>query len=159
MLTRLIQRMNGVSEDRIEYEYEYRDAEYEYDPTAETGIWPLLSSEQTDSVPYFFLFSWQALRFQASEGFDPGGLRLARRNSNGGTRRTAVVHSVSAPNRYHGSALARSVRRWAAKTAASRKAMVRLLGGSRRAQEIHPFPRIRQFKSTVHSTSRVSSCR
>ena len=36
MLTRLIQRMNGVSEDRIEYEYEYRDAEYEYDPTAET---------------------------------------------------------------------------------------------------------------------------
>ena len=34
MLTRLIQRTNGVSEERIEYEY--RDAEYEYDPTAET---------------------------------------------------------------------------------------------------------------------------
>jgi hypothetical protein len=31
MLTRLIQRTTGVSEDRIEYEYEYRDAEYEYD--------------------------------------------------------------------------------------------------------------------------------
>ncbi|MEY2727087.1 MAG: hypothetical protein RLZZ458_2954 [Planctomycetota bacterium] len=29
MLTRLIQRATGVSEDRIEYEY--RDAEYEYD--------------------------------------------------------------------------------------------------------------------------------
>jgi hypothetical protein len=36
MVARLIERMNGVSEDRIEYEYEYRDAEYEYDPTAET---------------------------------------------------------------------------------------------------------------------------
>jgi four helix bundle protein len=36
MLTRLIQRTNGVSEERIEYEYEYRDAEYEYDPAAET---------------------------------------------------------------------------------------------------------------------------
>jgi hypothetical protein len=33
MLTGLIQRINGVSEDRIEYEYEYRDAEYEYDPS------------------------------------------------------------------------------------------------------------------------------
>ena len=32
LLTRLIQRTTGVSEDRIEYEYEYRDAEYEYDP-------------------------------------------------------------------------------------------------------------------------------
>ena len=32
MLTRLIQRATGGSEDRIEYEYEYRDAEYEYDP-------------------------------------------------------------------------------------------------------------------------------
>ena len=30
MLTRLIQRTTGVSEDRSEYEY--RDAEYEYDP-------------------------------------------------------------------------------------------------------------------------------
>ena len=29
MLTRLIQRTTGVSEDRIEYEY--RDAEYEYE--------------------------------------------------------------------------------------------------------------------------------
>ena len=36
MLTRLIQRTTGVSEDRIEYEYEYRDAEYEYEPTGET---------------------------------------------------------------------------------------------------------------------------
>ncbi len=34
MLTRLIQPTAGVSEDRIEYEY--RDAEYEYEPTAET---------------------------------------------------------------------------------------------------------------------------
>ena len=75
------------------------------------------------------------------------GLRSARTNSNGGTRRAAVVRSVSAPNRYHGSALARSVRRWAAKTAASRKTVDRLLGGSRRAQEIHPFPRVRQFKT------------
>ena len=32
MLIRLIQRTAGVSEDRIEYEYEYRDAEYEYEP-------------------------------------------------------------------------------------------------------------------------------
>jgi hypothetical protein len=32
MLTRLIQRTEKVAEDRIEYEYEYRDAEYEYDP-------------------------------------------------------------------------------------------------------------------------------
>lgn len=32
MLTRLIQRTTGVSEDRIEYEYEYRDAEYECGP-------------------------------------------------------------------------------------------------------------------------------
>jgi four helix bundle protein len=29
MLTRLIQRSNAVREDRFEYEYEYRDAEYE----------------------------------------------------------------------------------------------------------------------------------
>jgi hypothetical protein len=36
MLTRLIQRTTGVSEDRIEYEYEYRVAEYEYEPAAET---------------------------------------------------------------------------------------------------------------------------
>jgi len=75
------------------------------------------------------------------------GLRSARRNSHGGTRRAAVVRSVSAPNRYHGSALARSVRRWVARTAASRKTVDRLLGGSRRAQEIHPFPRVRQFKT------------
>jgi four helix bundle protein len=32
MLTRRIQRTDNVAEDRIEYEYEYRDAEYEYDP-------------------------------------------------------------------------------------------------------------------------------
>ena len=31
MLTRLIQRTSGVSEERIEYEYEYRCTEYEYD--------------------------------------------------------------------------------------------------------------------------------
>ncbi len=31
MLTRLIQRTNGVSEWRLEYEYDYRDAEYEYE--------------------------------------------------------------------------------------------------------------------------------
>jgi four helix bundle protein len=31
MLTRLIQRTEAVAEDRIEYEYEYRDAEYEYE--------------------------------------------------------------------------------------------------------------------------------
>jgi predicted YcjX-like family ATPase len=36
MLTRLIQRTTGVSEDRIEYEYEYRVAEYEHEPAAET---------------------------------------------------------------------------------------------------------------------------
>ncbi len=34
MLIRLIQRMETVSEDRIEYEY--RDAEYEYEPIAES---------------------------------------------------------------------------------------------------------------------------
>ena len=31
MLTRLIQRTEAVGEDRIEYEY--RDAEYEYEPS------------------------------------------------------------------------------------------------------------------------------
>ncbi len=31
-----IQRTAGVSEDRFEYEHEYRDAEYEYESTAET---------------------------------------------------------------------------------------------------------------------------
>jgi four helix bundle protein len=38
MLTRLIQRTNGVSEWRLEYEYEYeyRDAEYESEPAAKT---------------------------------------------------------------------------------------------------------------------------
>ena len=38
MLTRLIQRTNGVSEERIEYEYEYRctEYEYEYEAAAET---------------------------------------------------------------------------------------------------------------------------
>ncbi len=30
---------HGVSEDRIEYECEYRDAEYEYEPTAGGGKW------------------------------------------------------------------------------------------------------------------------
>ncbi len=35
MLTRLIQRTETVSEDRIEYEYEYRDAEYEYEEMPE----------------------------------------------------------------------------------------------------------------------------
>jgi four helix bundle protein len=32
MLTRLIQRTDNVAEEPIEYEYEYRDAEYEYAP-------------------------------------------------------------------------------------------------------------------------------
>ena len=36
MLTRLIQRTAGVSEDRVEYEYEYRCTEYEYEPTGDT---------------------------------------------------------------------------------------------------------------------------
>jgi four helix bundle protein len=31
MLTRLIQRTEAIAEDRIDYEYEYRDAEYEYE--------------------------------------------------------------------------------------------------------------------------------
>ena len=31
MLTRLIQRVQRVSEESIEYEYEYRGAEYEYE--------------------------------------------------------------------------------------------------------------------------------
>jgi len=35
MLTRLIQRTAGLAEDRIEYEY--RKAEYEYEPTTATG--------------------------------------------------------------------------------------------------------------------------
>ena len=34
MLTRLIQRTEAVAEDRIEYEY--RVAEYEYEPSAES---------------------------------------------------------------------------------------------------------------------------
>jgi hypothetical protein len=95
----------------------------------------------------FFLFLGRLHGFMLPSGSILTGLRSARTNSNGGTRRAAVVRSVSAPNRYHGSALARSVRRWAAKTAASRKTVDRLLGGSRRAQEIHPFPRVRQFKT------------
>jgi four helix bundle protein len=33
MLTRLVQRTGVVAEERIEYEYEYRDAEYEYEPS------------------------------------------------------------------------------------------------------------------------------
>ena len=36
MLTRLVQRTEIVAEDRIEYDYEYRDAEYEYGSNAET---------------------------------------------------------------------------------------------------------------------------
>ena len=36
MLTRLIQRTTGISEDRIEYDYEYRDAEFEYEAGAES---------------------------------------------------------------------------------------------------------------------------
>jgi four helix bundle protein len=36
MLTRLVQRTEIVAEDRIEYEYEYRDAEYEYGSNADT---------------------------------------------------------------------------------------------------------------------------
>ncbi len=34
MLTRLTQRTTWALEDRIEDEYEYRDAEYEYEPSA-----------------------------------------------------------------------------------------------------------------------------
>ncbi len=36
MLTRLIQRTDTVVEDRIEYAFEYRRAEYEDESTAET---------------------------------------------------------------------------------------------------------------------------
>lgn len=36
MLTRLIQRTTIVAEHRIECEYEIRDAEYEYKPSAKT---------------------------------------------------------------------------------------------------------------------------
>lgn len=36
MLSRLIQRTETISEGSIEYEYEYRDAEYKYEPSAET---------------------------------------------------------------------------------------------------------------------------
>jgi len=36
MLTRLIQRTTGLSEDRIEYESECRDTEYQYEPNAES---------------------------------------------------------------------------------------------------------------------------
>ena len=39
MLTRLIQRTDSVSEGSIEYEYEYRDAEYEYGKNARTKHW------------------------------------------------------------------------------------------------------------------------
>ena len=35
MLSRKIQQTGAISEDRIEYEYEYRDAEYEYDTSPE----------------------------------------------------------------------------------------------------------------------------
>ena len=35
MLTRLIQRTETVSEGPIDYEYEYRDAEYEYEEMPE----------------------------------------------------------------------------------------------------------------------------
>jgi hypothetical protein len=47
------------------------------------------------AIRIFSCFSWQALRFQASEEFDPGGQRLARRNSNGGARRAVRVHFTS----------------------------------------------------------------
>lgn len=46
MLTRLIQRTAGVSEDRIEYEY--RDAKYEYDPNHQ----PLNPDEQCDATEF-----------------------------------------------------------------------------------------------------------
>ncbi len=36
MLNRLILRTGNVAEDRIDYEYEYREAEYDYEPRAET---------------------------------------------------------------------------------------------------------------------------
>jgi hypothetical protein len=40
MLTRLIQRTDSVSEGSIEYDYEYRGAEYEYEKTHEQSIGP-----------------------------------------------------------------------------------------------------------------------
>ncbi len=61
-----------------------------------TCIWPLLSSEHTDSAPHFSpSFFRQALRLQASEGFEPGRLRLARKDSNVGARRAVEVHGGS----------------------------------------------------------------
>jgi hypothetical protein len=44
MLTRLIQRTDSVSEGSIEYEY--RDAEYEYEKTHEQSIGPKCSIER-----------------------------------------------------------------------------------------------------------------
>jgi len=41
-----------------------------------TGIWPLLSRENTGSAPQFFPFSWQASRFHASERLDPDGAAI-----------------------------------------------------------------------------------
>ncbi len=46
MLTRLIQRTESVAEGSIEYECEYRDAEYEYEGMPEQSNppqWPVLS--------------------------------------------------------------------------------------------------------------------
>ena len=39
MLTRLIQRSRSVAEDAFEYDYEYRDAEYEYGKRRDKPVW------------------------------------------------------------------------------------------------------------------------
>jgi hypothetical protein len=46
ILTRLIQRTETVSEGSIEYEYEYRDAGYEYEKKQEQSIGPKCSIER-----------------------------------------------------------------------------------------------------------------
>ncbi len=50
MLTRLIQRTDSVSEGSIEYEYEYRDAEYE--KKNEQSIEPKFSIARSDMVTF-----------------------------------------------------------------------------------------------------------
>ncbi|WP_231612674.1 four helix bundle protein [Novipirellula galeiformis] len=46
MLTRLIARADAVSEPAVEYEHEYRDAEYEYDPKVEREPWDATKRRQ-----------------------------------------------------------------------------------------------------------------
>ena len=88
-----------------------------------------------------------------------GSRRSARTGSCVGLRSTAFAGSVTAPNRYCGSALARWLRLAAAKTVTGRKSYKTLLGLARHAQETHPYPRLRRFKGTAHATSHVSSYR